>query len=78
MFFITHDGNEVFLMSERFGINFTAVFTILGGIFFLFIGIWITINTINANVDENNIIFLTPIGIIIALIGIVLIISREE
>jgi hypothetical protein len=68
----------VFLMTERFGINFTSIFTILGGIIFLFIGIWITINTMNANVDENSIIFLTPIGIIIALIGILLIISRGE
>jgi hypothetical protein len=65
-------------MNDKIGINFTGIFTILGGIIFLVIGFWITINAMNVLVNENNISFLTPIGIIIALIGILLIISRDE
>lgn len=65
-------------MAERMTLSFVGVCTIIGGIIFLFIGAWLVIGTMNTSITELNPAFLVPIGIIIALIGVILIISREE
>lgn len=65
-------------MAERMTLSFVGLCTIIGGIIFLFVGAWLVIITTNTTVTELNPFFLTPIGIVIALIGVFLIISREE
>jgi hypothetical protein len=64
-------------MTENMSISFTGLFTIIGGIIFFFIGAWLTYSTINTNINDINPRFLIPIGIIISLVGILLIISKE-
>jgi hypothetical protein len=58
-------------------ISLTGLFTIIGGIIFFFIGAWLTYSTTNTNTNNTNPWFLNPIGIIISLVGILLIISKE-
>jgi hypothetical protein len=65
-------------MAERMTLSFVGLCTIIGGIIFLFVGAWLVFITINTTVMELNPAFLTPIGVVIALIGIFLILSREE
>ena len=65
-------------MAERMTLSFVGLCTIIGGIIFLFVGAWLAISTMNTTVTDLNPAFLTPIGVVIALIGVVLILSREE
>jgi hypothetical protein len=65
-------------MAKSISRNYIGLFTVLGGFIFLILGAWLTISSLNTTVVDLNPWFLTPIGVIIAVIGMTLIISRDE
>ncbi|MBD3204762.1 hypothetical protein GF319_00290 [Candidatus Bathyarchaeota archaeon] len=65
-------------MSGKINLSFTGLVTILAGFVLLASGLLLVINTWSTEMTEVNPWFLSPIGLFLALIGIIVMISRGE
>lgn len=65
-------------MSTKINLSFTGLATLLAGFILFASGLLLAFNTWNTELTEVNPWFLSPIGLFLALIGILLMISRGE
>jgi divalent metal cation (Fe/Co/Zn/Cd) transporter len=65
-------------MSTKFNLSFTNLATILAGFILFASGLLLAYNTGKTEMIEVNPWFLTPIGLFLALIGLLLMVSRGE
>lgn len=65
-------------MSTKINLSFIGLVTILAGFVLLASGLLLAINTWNVEITDVNPWFFSPIGLILALFGLLLMISRDE
>lgn len=65
-------------MKSRLGIKISTLFVTLIGIILLLTGLYITYGALTTSTGSGAPLLFAPAGVLVALIGILLLISREE